>query len=159
MKSPFFSFFEPFVKRLCRFSFFPTLFWRFFFSFSSSRTRAVNIAVAAFLIPAGNTVGTWVPGVCDLDSGVSIGVGVDSPLACFLRFLEPDAFLRECERPCSASFWTRLNKYCLSASLVGRIGITLSSVYASLHYSIQVIIRPRFMEQYYADGRRDDSYL
>jgi hypothetical protein len=93
--------------------------------------------VAAFLIPADDTTGSWVPvpGVCDLDGGVSTGVGVDSPLACFLRFLELDAFLRECERPCSASFWTRLNKRWLSASLVERIGIMLSSVYSSLHYS------------------------
>ena len=55
MKSPSlpFSFFESDVKRLRKVSFVPIFLRRLLLSFSSSRTRAVSIAVAAFLIPVG----------------------------------------------------------------------------------------------------------
>lgn len=112
MKSP-----EPFlpeslVNRLCRFSFVPA--FRFFLrSFSSSRTRAVSMAVAGFFIP--------VFGV-DVPDGLACLTGSD-PLASalavaafFLRFFDPGAFFRECVRPCSASLTPRAIRRCLSAS-------------------------------------------
>lgn len=72
-------------------------------------------------------------------AGSSVGTEVDdSPLACFLRFLVPESFLRECVRPCSASFRPLDMRRCLSASFVGRMTITLSSVYGSLHYAGKV---------------------
>lgn len=52
----------------------------------------------------------------------------DSPFACFLRFFDPESFLRECVSPCSASFRPRDIKRCLSASFVGRMMMTFSSV-------------------------------
>lgn len=86
---------ESFVNRLCRFSFVPAL--RFFLrSFSSSRTRAVSMAVAGFFIPPLVDVGFV---LADSDPLASVAAA-----AFFLRFFDPGAFLRECERPCSASF-------------------------------------------------------
>lgn len=58
----------------------------------------------------------------------AVAVDEDSPFACFLRFLDPESFLRECVSPCSASFRPRDIRRCLSASFVGRITMTLSSV-------------------------------
>lgn len=46
-----------FVKRLSMLSFRPTILRRFFFSFSSFSTRAVSVAVAAFLIPLPEALG------------------------------------------------------------------------------------------------------
>lgn len=97
-------------------SFEPTSFRRFFFSFSSSRTLAVSIAVAAFLIPFGAD-GVGVDVLLRLGADESLGsvlfdespsaslaseVVVESPLPLFLRFFEPGAFLSEWVRPCSA---------------------------------------------------------
>jgi protein kinase C substrate 80K-H len=134
-----------FVKRLSIFSLPPIILRRFFLSLSSPSTRAVSVAVAAFLIPLLETLlGIGVDVLLRLfDADVALGAvdpvvsaagSVDtSAAACFLRFFEPGAFLREWARPCSASFWPRAIRRCLSASLVGRIGMMLSSVYDSLH--------------------------
>lgn len=113
MKSLPFDFpsFGSFVKRLLRLSFAAPIFRRFFFSFSSSRTRAVSIAVEAFLIPfpelgVGVDVLLRLLGLaCEVvgwDSragSVSAAAGAGSSLAFFLRFLEPGAFFNECVKP------------------------------------------------------------
>lgn len=52
----------------------------------------------------------------------------DSPFVCFLRFFDPESFLRECVSPCSASLRPRAISRCLSASFVGRMTMTFSSV-------------------------------
>jgi hypothetical protein len=134
-----------FVKRLSIFSFPPIILRRFFLSLSSPNTRAVRLAVAAFLIPLLEALfGVGVEVLLrlfDVDAALgavdpvgSVAGSVDvSVAACFLRFFEPGAFLREWVRPCSASFWPRAIRRCLSVSFVGRIGIMLSSVYDSLH--------------------------
>jgi hypothetical protein len=90
MKSPSFNFAADLWNKLCKFSLRPMTFCRFFFSFSSSRTLAVSMAVAAFLIPddpsePGN-------GAAETDEASAAD---DSSLACFFRFLDPGAFLRE----------------------------------------------------------------
>lgn len=130
---------ESLVKRLLKLSFELPIFRRFFFSFSSSRTRAVSIAVAAFLIPfpelgVGVDVLLRLVGLaCDAVGWNSRAVsdstaaGAESPLACFLRFLEPGAFFNECVRPWSASLCARPSNRCLSSSFCGRIVMTLSS--------------------------------
>lgn len=130
MKSPFlaFSLVDGLLLLLLlwnrdwRFSFRPPIiFSRFFFSFSSSRTRAVSIAVAAFLMPA--------PEVADEDDdGWVVVVDASTDSACFFRFFEPGAFLSECVRPCSASFCARAIRRSFSTSFVVRMGMTLSSV-------------------------------
>lgn len=144
---------ESFVKRLFRLSFALSIFRRLFLSFSSSRTRAVSTAVEEFLIPVDapgvgvdvlllleaplcssdldGTAGLDSPGVASCSAA---GVAA-SPLAFFLRFFEPGAFFKEWLRPCSASFWPRAISRCLSASFCGRIGMTFSSAYDSLHWS------------------------
>jgi hypothetical protein len=45
-----------------------------------------------------------------------------------LRFFDPESFLRECVSPCSASLRPRAISRCLSASFVGRMTMTFSSV-------------------------------
>lgn len=135
---------DSFLKRLLMLSFAPINLRRFFFSFSSSRTRAVNIAVAAFLIPFGADGvgvdvllrlvadgGSFAIVVFDEDSPLGVLVSdatVESPLPLFLRFFDPGAFFNECVRPCSASRWDLAMSFCLSSTFVGRIGTTLSSV-------------------------------
>lgn len=127
MKSPvpfaFPSLEDSFVKRLCKFSLVPTIFLFFLRSFSSSRTRAVSIAVAAFLIPLFDDavvfgVGVdvllraavvvagsgcwWCARLLAVEALPMMGSGscaMESPVAFFLRFLEPGAFLREWVRP------------------------------------------------------------
>lgn len=95
-----------FVKRLSRFSLRPIILRRFFFSFSSSSTRAASDAVDAFLIPfpeeavVGVPLLFWFFGLgADAESAFSVeplGTSVVvSVVACFLRFFEPGAFLRE----------------------------------------------------------------
>lgn len=130
-----------FVKRLLILSLVPSIFRRFFFSFSSSSTRAVSNAVAAFLIPL-EPPGVGVDvllrlAVALVDFSVGFGslpASAASPFAAFfLRFFEPGAFFKECVRPCSASLCPRSMSCCLSASFVGRMGITLSGVYGSSH--------------------------
>lgn len=128
MKSVSFRLSELFVKRLSIFSFVPIIFRRFFFSFSSSSTRAVNVAVAAFLIPDELLADVFVLLADEEAAGSFSAETDDSPFACFFRFFEPGAFFSECVRPCSASFWPRSISRCLSASLVGRMTMTLSSV-------------------------------
>lgn len=122
-------------------SFRPTILRRFFFSFSSFSTRAVSVAVAAFLIPLPEALGVVVEVLLRL-LDVEVGLGAEpeasvvplgtsaevSVVACFLRFFEPGAFLREWVRLCSASLTPRAIRRCLSSSLVGRIGMMLSSV-------------------------------
>jgi hypothetical protein len=105
----------------------------------------VSVAVAAFLIPLLEVLlGIGVDVLLRLfdaevaldavDPVVSAAGSVNTSVAaCFLRFFEPGAFLREWARPCSASFWPRAIRRCLSVSLVGRTGMMLSSVYDSLH--------------------------
>lgn len=135
---------ESFLKRLLILSFAPINLRRFFFSFSSSRTRAVNIAVDAFLIPFGaDGVGvdvllrlgadgvSFVTVVFDEASPLEVLVSetaAESPLALFLRFFDPGAFFNECVRPWSASRWDLAISFCLSSTFVGRMGMTLSSV-------------------------------
>lgn len=140
IKSSFFGFpsFEFFVKRLPRFSFMPIIFLLLFFSFSSSSTRAVSFAVAACLIPFGapgvgvDVLLRLVPVLCSFCARGASSAGSPLP-GFFFRFLEPGAFLREWVRPDSDSLCDRARRLCLSESLVGRIGMTLSSVYDSLH--------------------------
>ncbi|KAL2807870.1 glucosidase II beta subunit-like protein-domain-containing protein [Aspergillus granulosus] len=145
IKSVFLNFpsLDSFVKRLFILSFAPANLRRFFFSFSSSKTRAVSMAVAAFLIPLGaDGVGVDVLlrlGAATDRSLESVGleespfealvsdVAAVSPVPFFLRFLEPGAFFSECVRPCSASRVERAMSFCLSSSFVGRIVMTLSS--------------------------------
>ena len=89
------------------------IFRRFFFSFSSARTRAVSEEVAAFFIPLTGAllrtgVEVWLRSlgsvdVLDASAPVASLVLAAVASACFLRFFEPGAFLRECVRPCSAS--------------------------------------------------------
>jgi len=74
---------------------------RFFFSFSSSSTRAASDAVEAFLIPFPDAVGVGVPvllrffdSVVGLESTFSEGSVVVSAVAFFLRFFEPGTFFR-----------------------------------------------------------------
>ncbi|KAL2857817.1 glucosidase II beta subunit-like protein-domain-containing protein [Aspergillus pseudoustus] len=134
---------RSFVKRLLILSLAPTNLRRFFFSFSSSKTRAVSIAVAAFLIPLGaEAVGVDVLlrlaaaeerslDTVDFEKSpldaLVLAVAVASPVPFFLRFLEPGAFFSECVRPCSASRVDLARSFCLSSSFVGRIVMTLSS--------------------------------
>lgn len=129
-------------NRLSRFSFPPIIFRRFFFSFSSANTRAVSEEVAAFLIPLPEAVlGTDVEVLLRfLESEDCLGTtkpagsmvpgasATPSAVAFFLRFFEPGAFLRECVRPCSASFWPRAIRRCLSSFLVVRMLMMFSSV-------------------------------
>ncbi|KAL2828752.1 glucosidase II beta subunit-like-domain-containing protein [Aspergillus cavernicola] len=125
----FWRFPDSLVKRLSRVPLAPINFRLFFFSFSSSKTRAVSIAVAACLIPLGaKGVGVDVLLRLVVEDG-SLGsatlegspfetlvseVVVESTLPFFLRFFEPDAFLKM--------------SLSLSSSFVGRMGMTLSSV-------------------------------
>ena len=166
MKSPFLriSFPEMVENRLCMFSFLPATLRRFLRSCSSSRTLAVNIAVAAFLIPFGTgaVIGVDVPlsiallgtscGVDVRDAGFGSGFeagrseedstsldAVTSSFPFFFRFLEPGAFLSECVRFCSAKFWARAISRSLSTSLTGRMGMTFSVLYGSLHYEDQSV--------------------
>src|SRR5438034_8527653 len=72
-----FSLFESDMNRLRKVSFVAICFRRLFRWFSSSRTRAVSIAVAAFLIPVGVAVR-----LMDVDwgveeRGINDGVGVE----------------------------------------------------------------------------------
>ena len=94
---------------------------------ASATTRGVSSADAPSLtmtISSGSTGETG-------ERGAS---SAGSPLpGFFFRFLEPGAFLREWVRPDSDSLCDRARRLCLSESLVGRIGMTLSSVYDSLH--------------------------
>lgn len=126
IKSPFAPPFLSFVNKLSIFSLRPIIFRFLFFSFSSFKTRAVSEAVAEFLIPLA------APFDFDADVAVAVvvplGASVEFSVACFLRFLEPGAFLRECVRPCSASLAPRAIRRSLSASFVGRMVIMLSSV-------------------------------
>jgi protein kinase C substrate 80K-H len=137
------------VKRLLILSFAPTSLRRFFFSFSSSKTRAVSKAVAAFLIPLGAegvgvdvllrlavADGKTLDDVCFEESPLGIlvsEVAAASFVPFFFRFLEPGAFFNEWVRPCSASRVDLAMSFCLSSSFVGSIGMTLSSVQGSLH--------------------------
>lgn len=111
MKSPFFDAPSFLEKRL---SIFSLPFRRFFFSLSSANTRAVREEVAAFLMPFPEApLGTGVEvllrlltsDVCSETTPAASAVtsAVTSAVACFLRFFEPGAFLRECVRACSAS--------------------------------------------------------
>lgn len=155
MKSPvplvFASLPESFVNRLCKFSFVP-IFLFFLRSFSSSRTRAVSIAVEAFLIPLFDDAAVFGVGVDVLLRVVAVvadsdccwcarllavdalpmtgsaSCAAESPVAFFLRFLDPGAFLSEWVKPWSASFWPRAIRRCLSAPWGGRMAIMLSSV-------------------------------
>lgn len=126
IKSPFAPPFLSFVNKLSIFSLRPIIFRFLFFSFSSFKTRAVSEAVAEFLIPLA------APFDFDADMAVAaavpLGASVELSVACFLRFLEPGAFLRECVRPCSASLAPRAIRRSLSASFVGRMVMMLSSV-------------------------------
>lgn len=137
MKSP--LFFAPsfsLEKRLSKFSL-PISFRRFFFSSCSCNTRDVSDAVEAFLILWPEDAGVGVDVLLRLlladtepaVSAVLLGASaVFSVAACFLRFLDPGTFLRECVKPCSASLWPRAIRRCLSSSLGARIGMMLSSV-------------------------------
>lgn len=92
----------------------PPIFRRFFFSSCSPNTRAVNFAVAGFLIPfpgVGVEVLLRLVVACALvlsvetaDSVVAVVSADASAAAFFFRFLEPGAFLREWVKPCSARF-------------------------------------------------------
>jgi len=139
-----FSLFESEMKRLRKVSFVPICFRRLFRWFSSSRTRAVSIAVAAFLIPVGVAVR-----LMDVDwgveeRGISDGVGVEedcletSPVSSdaegsvlppfFFRFLlEPEDFLSEWVKPRSLRLCIRDIRRSLSDSLVGNIGMMFSA--------------------------------
>ena len=96
---------DSLVNRLLIFSLPPINFFLFLRSLSSSKTFAVSDAVAAFLIPV-FVVGVDMPLrlLVVFPAPVASGSFVESPLTFFLRFFEPGAFLRECVRPCSASF-------------------------------------------------------
>jgi protein kinase C substrate 80K-H len=121
-------------NRLLIFSFSRIIFRRFFFSFSSASTRAVSEEVAAFLIPLLDALFATAVEVLLLLLGsddcleASELASAALSVACFLRFFEPGAFLRECVRPCSASLCPRAMSRCLSASFVVRIDMTFSSV-------------------------------
>lgn len=134
MKSALFLPSSFFVKRLSIFSLRPIILRRFFFSFSSSNTRAASEAVDAFLMPFPDAA--WVDvsvlprlfdSVAGLESVFSDVSAAVSAVAFFLRFFDPGAFFRLWVRPCSASFWERAMRRCLSSSLVGRIGMIFSS--------------------------------
>ncbi|KAL4865961.1 hypothetical protein BDV12DRAFT_187774 [Aspergillus spectabilis] len=152
--------FASLVKRLLKLSFAPINFRRFFFSFSSSRTRAVNIAVAAFLIPfdaesvgvdvllrlvEDASLGSVVFEGTPLEALVS-GITAGSLLPFFLRFLEPGAFFSE---------WVSL---CLSSSFVGRIGMTFSSVENLLTISLRAnplnffALNEKFQDRIFVEG-------
>lgn len=99
IKSPlFFPSLFSLVNRLSIFSLTPIIFRRFFFSFSSFSTRAVSDAVAAFLMPLPESLDAEAEPLfplCDAD-GLLVPFAVSAlSTACFLRFFEPGAFLRE----------------------------------------------------------------
>jgi hypothetical protein len=98
------------VNRPRKFSLGPTIFCRFFFTFSSSRILAVRRAVVAFLIPdlltevvVGDLEGADVDGFAiEIEEVTVVAVAVvfepSSPfvvVACFLRFFDPGAFFKE----------------------------------------------------------------
>lgn len=95
----------------------------------------MSIAVEAFLMPDADEIeglslsmDSAFAFVDDAADSSVVAANEDSPFACFLRFFDPESFLRECVSPCSASFWPRDIRRCLSASFVGRMTMTFSSV-------------------------------
>lgn len=147
MKSPSFCVDFPDENRLLRFSFSPS-FRRLAFSCSSASTFAVSDAVAAFLIPP---LGVMVPSgfgatfKCFSVFRVAVSAEFNkfvSVASAFFRFLpEPAAFFSECVSPSSLSFCARMTRRSISAATIGRILMTLSGVYDSLHYKPSAILR------------------
>lgn len=95
----------------------------------------MRIAVEAFLMPDAEEIGglsssmdTAFAFVDNATGSSVVAADEDSPFACFLRFFDPESFLRECVSPCSASFRPRDIRRCLSTSFVGRMTMTFSSV-------------------------------
>lgn len=133
MKSPSLIFFlsRSLWKRLCRFSLRANR-CLFFRSCSSSSTLAVKSAVEAFLMPDDETCDVSDEFGLTAEDAAAVSLAGDaveiSPLACFFRFFDPESFFSEWVNPCSARRWPRSISRCLSAFLVGRRTITLSSV-------------------------------
>lgn len=71
----------------------------------------MSIAVEAFLMPDADeteglslSIDSAFAFVDDAADSSVVAADEDSPFACFLRFFDPEIFLRECVSPCSASF-------------------------------------------------------
>ena len=107
MKSPFFFAPSFLVNKLSRLSLRPIILRRFLFFSCSSSTRAVSFAVAAFLMPLAGVGVDVLLRLLDPEVALSAAVEFEasvvllgasaelSAAACFLRFFEPGAFLRE----------------------------------------------------------------
>lgn len=92
----------------------------------SARTLAVRAAVSSFLMAS--------DGVSNLDSfDLSAASGFLLDWVCFLFLFEPGAFFRECVSPSDWSFDNRSRSRSLSVGETGRMGITFSVEYGSLH--------------------------
>ena len=104
----------------------------------SAKTLAVSAAVSSFLMAfdGGSNLdsfngkpGPATPSVLVAASGFLLD------WVCFLFLLEPGAFFRECVRPSDWSFDNRSRSRSLSVGDTGRMGITFSVEYGSLHLS------------------------
>lgn len=113
------------------------VFLRLLRSSCSAKTLAVSAAVSSFLMASdgvsnldsfdGSRPGAATPSILSAASGFLLG------WVCFLFLLEPGAFFRECVRPSDWSFDNRSRSRSLSVGDTGRMGITFSVEYGSLH--------------------------
>lgn len=129
---------------VCKLSF-GAIFRRLLRSSCSAKTLAVSDAVSSFLIAFDDgTVASPFNGKSG--PATTSATAVASPFllsgAFFLFLPKLGAFFRECVRPVDCSLDSRSRRRSLSADEEGRIGITFSAKYVSLHWqtSAQLVV-------------------